>query len=275
MSTSLTPNPIELIQKLIDAHKFLRLVWSNDEVRTKFSEAWSSFTPEQRRAIAKQIAPNCPESKENPWVVIDGERVDMSGFAAMFPDLLPVNLIKDGTLFAMFETLVSPGTFSQAAFDQMCLLRAGIMNGSIKFARDNNPSSLVVIYIDQDFGRVVQLCPETDPNHETANKEILEMKQKGYAVEQWEFEMLKTRMRFLIEHCVMLFHTVKAVALLKPDIQTGCWKCGKKACDDGSKLMACVKCGDARYCSRVCQVDDWKNGHKQKCASKVSAGVSA
>ncbi len=33
----------------------------------------------------------------------------------------------------------------------------------------------------------------------------------------------------------------------------------------------CKKCGQARYCSRVCQVDDWKTGHKQECKPPVSS----
>lgn len=30
---------------------------------------------------------------------------------------------------------------------------------------------------------------------------------------------------------------------------------------------ACKKCGQARYCSRECQVDDWRAGHKHECQS--------
>jgi hypothetical protein len=33
----------------------------------------------------------------------------------------------------------------------------------------------------------------------------------------------------------------------------------------------CIRCGQARYCSRACQVDDWKAGHKQECKPPISS----
>lgn len=42
-----------------------------------------------------------------------------------------------------------------------------------------------------------------------------------------------------------------------------CWKCGLYF-EDPSKLSVCSRCGKAKYCSRKCQVDDWKS-HKKNC----------
>ena len=49
-----------------------------------------------------------------------------------------------------------------------------------------------------------------------------------------------------------------------------CFGCGKEAGagDNGSKFFKCSKCHVAAYCSRDCQVKDWKEGrHKLACPS--------
>jgi len=50
--------------------------------------------------------------------------------------------------------------------------------------------------------------------------------------------------------------------------RTVCFSCGKEAGGDGAKLLKCSKCHIAAYCSRDCQVRDWKEGrHKLACPS--------
>ena len=44
-----------------------------------------------------------------------------------------------------------------------------------------------------------------------------------------------------------------------------CAVCGNKAGAGGAKLMRCGGCKVVRYCSRGCQVQDWKDGHKDRC----------
>ncbi|KAJ3016877.1 UNVERIFIED_CONTAM: hypothetical protein HDU68_011968 [Siphonaria sp. JEL0065] len=260
-------NPAKPIQELINAHRFIRAVWTDEFTRSKFSEAWTSFDEATRRQVVKSVAPKSPESLENASVVIDGQTVDMSGFAQMLPELCTANLVKEKTLLNTFSKLTGSGTFSAAAFDQLVLLRMGMMRGDVKFDPSHDPSILIIIYVDEDFGKIVRLAdPEVNPNHEVVNKNVLEMKKKGHAIPTWEFEMLMTRMRFLIEHCVLLFQATKKYTLKKSG---GCWTCGKLACDDGTKLLKCVKCGAASYCSRDCQIKDWKEGHKSECGKSA------
>ncbi|CAG8759886.1 11082_t:CDS:1, partial [Dentiscutata heterogama] len=38
-----------------------------------------------------------------------------------------------------------------------------------------------------------------------------------------------------------------------------------------SQLLVCSGCGRANYCSKECQKNDWKNGHKQQCATLKGA----
>ena len=45
----------------------------------------------------------------------------------------------------------------------------------------------------------------------------------------------------------------------------GCAKCG-----DEKASMVCSACGKVKYCSRECQLADWKN-HKRACAGKAKA----
>ncbi|THG94642.1 hypothetical protein EW026_g6866 [Hermanssonia centrifuga] len=59
-----------------------------------------------------------------------------------------------------------------------------------------------------------------------------------------------------------------------------CWKCSKseRMFEPGQKLQACSKCRAINrlvfYCSRQCQLDDWKNGvpvpHKQICGKLMN-----
>lgn len=42
-----------------------------------------------------------------------------------------------------------------------------------------------------------------------------------------------------------------------------CWNCKNYSAEG---LKKCSKCAVAGYCSKTCQVNAWKGGHKQKCA---------
>lgn len=37
---------------------------------------------------------------------------------------------------------------------------------------------------------------------------------------------------------------------------------------DESSLRKCAACKNARYCSKECQVQDWRAGHKQTCSPR-------
>lgn len=43
-----------------------------------------------------------------------------------------------------------------------------------------------------------------------------------------------------------------------------CFVCGESKTKDGAALMVCGNCGSARYCSRECQKQAWKE-HKKFC----------
>ena len=49
--------------------------------------------------------------------------------------------------------------------------------------------------------------------------------------------------------------------------ETICFSCGGKA-KEGQSLSKCAKCKIASYCSRECQIKDWKQGrHRISCPS--------
>jgi hypothetical protein len=53
-----------------------------------------------------------------------------------------------------------------------------------------------------------------------------------------------------------------------PAPPVACFGCGKTVAKDGIKLNKCSKCNVASYCSRDCQISDWKGGkHKMACFS--------
>eukprot|EP00525_Craspedostauros_australis_P007593 CAMPEP_0198135958 /NCGR_PEP_ID=MMETSP1442-20131203/60864_1 /TAXON_ID= /ORGANISM="Craspedostauros australis, Strain CCMP3328" /LENGTH=260 /DNA_ID=CAMNT_0043797151 /DNA_START=28 /DNA_END=810 /DNA_ORIENTATION=- len=50
-------------------------------------------------------------------------------------------------------------------------------------------------------------------------------------------------------------------------VEPSCFHCGKHE-SENAKLSKCSKCQTAKYCSRDCQVNDWKDGrHKLVCKS--------
>ena len=50
-------------------------------------------------------------------------------------------------------------------------------------------------------------------------------------------------------------------AVVGPGLTFACFKCGKETSElDGKHLSRCAKCSTVRYCSRECQVTDWKGG---------------
>ncbi|RLO01432.1 hypothetical protein DYB28_015743 [Aphanomyces astaci] len=51
--------------------------------------------------------------------------------------------------------------------------------------------------------------------------------------------------------------------------QGGCFACGAEA------KTSCARCLCVRYCSKECQTEDWKSGHKRACKPKAAAIVKA
>ena len=53
------------------------------------------------------------------------------------------------------------------------------------------------------------------------------------------------------------------------------WKliCNAPGCTVAA-TKTCGKCHTARYCSRSCQVEDWKSGHKRSCESLIGWDAS-
>jgi hypothetical protein len=45
-----------------------------------------------------------------------------------------------------------------------------------------------------------------------------------------------------------------------------CHVCKKSEVDIGKKLKNCARCKVTQYCSRECQLKDWKSGHKKLCS---------
>ena len=58
------------------------------------------------------------------------------------------------------------------------------------------------------------------------------------------------------------------------DMEPACGNCRKREPENATreqKLLKCARCQDTLYCSRECQVADWKRGHKVECALIASA----
>jgi len=59
-------------------------------------------------------------------------------------------------------------------------------------------------------------------------------------------------------------------SMLKTEVK---WRCGNwKTCENEEVSMngfkLCASCHWVRYCSRPCQITDWKDGHKEKCGKE-------
>jgi len=58
-----------------------------------------------------------------------------------------------------------------------------------------------------------------------------------------------------------------AAQAVEPVAEQRCWHCKKSAHEaELGRLLKCGRCRVAMYCSKKCQKDDWKTGHKKKCA---------
>ena len=54
-------------------------------------------------------------------------------------------------------------------------------------------------------------------------------------------------------------------ALRRVNEMDGCTSCGRKETADGQPLLKCTKCRTQLYCSRECQLSDWKRHKKEDC----------
>lgn len=48
-----------------------------------------------------------------------------------------------------------------------------------------------------------------------------------------------------------------------------CVNCSKQQKDCDSKLLKCGNCGDVYYCSKACQKEHWRGGHRETCVRYV------
>ena len=60
---------------------------------------------------------------------------------------------------------------------------------------------------------------------------------------------------------LLTFHRQK-LALMQCEYDPKCCSCCKKP---GKSLRSCAKCKTAKYCSKECQTQDWKEKHKLHC----------
>ena len=49
------------------------------------------------------------------------------------------------------------------------------------------------------------------------------------------------------------------------DRPCSCAACGKEPSATGKRLQVCAGCRSVSYCSKQCQREHWKNGHKAEC----------
>ena len=59
---------------------------------------------------------------------------------------------------------------------------------------------------------------------------------------------------------------IKMLKSVEAHLCSTCALCHKRLNSDGKK---CVKCKSVYYCSKDCQVKDWKNKHKSECVQEV------
>jgi len=72
-------------------------------------------------------------------------------------------------------------------------------------------------------------------------------------------------------------HTCKLVSgkqlRLKPNNLVKRTTCSQCDTESSAVLKKCSKCGVSAYCSRKCQLQHWKGGHKQSCCSEEASPV--
>ena len=56
------------------------------------------------------------------------------------------------------------------------------------------------------------------------------------------------------------------------DPRNACARCGKGP-PENSKLNHCARCKKINYCSKQCQVDDWKRRKREECVKKSGKGT--
>lgn len=56
------------------------------------------------------------------------------------------------------------------------------------------------------------------------------------------------------------------------DVRNTCLKCGKEG-SENCKLQHCARCKKIKYCSKKCQVDDWKRHKRDECIKKTAGKV--
>lgn len=79
--------------------------------------------------------------------------------------------------------------------------------------------------------------------------------------------------RLMAEYKTTLRQRMRSNGLLPPSgsgsAGAHCWSCGVQE-DQELELLRCSKCKTARYCSKDCQRQHWRDGHREECKPYVS-----
>ncbi|KAI9336376.1 hypothetical protein BDR26DRAFT_865020 [Obelidium mucronatum] len=258
------------------AYEFLIDSWADAAKQETVRTTWLKLDTTGRRDLIAKISPQAPESQQDPSAIVDGKKANLSGLVSLLPELCIADIIQKDNLLSGIDAIVKPGSFSAMAGTQLhSFVRPGLMKGMIQFTPQVpfNPSSFVAIYSNADFGKIFTLTGGS-LDDSPKKKEMMELYQSGRIVTGPEYEALVVRIKLLIETCVLAVQELQGIPgrlnfVPTPVFNKGeCRRCKKTQREDGKLLMKCVRCGEAEYCSKECQVQDWKvGGHKLSCVA--------
>lgn len=227
--------------------------------------SWRGMSPEARASLLKTVSPHMPR-----WAgdQDSGGRGESRGACAMCPELSVRELSQDPERLVQLlrEWSSTDELYVKDNADLHLLRRSGALQ-SADFAKDDG----IIITIDGETrGQKLQLTAKGASQGLAARFEHYVNSGAGIPIRA--YYKVTMRQSSILQVLVMVVDEVRSEILERRPHMTsiqarGCASCGAQV----PKLMQCAGCKIVGYCSKPCQVADWRS-HKGFC--KAHRGLS-
>ncbi|KAI9103103.1 hypothetical protein DFS34DRAFT_646485 [Phlyctochytrium arcticum] len=221
-----------------------------------FTDVWEKMSSDARKSFIKECNPTYPEAESE---------------FLLAPEMSVSHLTEGSNLMKIFE-LWTEAEISDLAFRTLSYIRMLALDNRLVPQVELMSDVFIHIQVKESFGKPITLTEKSRDQDRDFLKSYLE---QGAFATTVEFDWVMTRLYWIV-HALGGFATEYSEIYLKKPASnmysphTGCGNCGRSKAKDGSSLKVCQLCKVQSYCSRDCQVADWKKDHKLRCRGKRS-----
>jgi hypothetical protein len=278
VTPTLMMNPSQT-QACVEVDQGIREYWQSS-YGTKFSTTWRGMTRQARQRLLQTVGPEMARNSRDP---------EAYGQLLLIPELVVDRLSTNGNaLLEVIESIMSTDLANLYRKDDQ---RIRILIQQRQLDRDPSRDGVFHMLVGDNIEHVgapmrlnMQRMRETGTEAKIMAT-FMALMQAGTVLEGAVFGHVMSRRFLLLQTVALLLDEMRTEVFDKNSpmddapIMRRMLQCSREGCtntkftDSNGKqepLKLCTRCRGAAYCSRDCQVTDWKKRHKQFCGKPPS-----